>query len=412
MQQEPVTQPKAFKPYTGPRKYIHVSPKRPCRICAKPDWCSYSQNEEVSFCARSTIGADAISKNQGWGIYFHTETARLAAATTTHNGTRPKPNRAHGPQVKLAPLEIRDAVYSELIRLSPVTNFRPALVDAESGLRARGFIESDLPKFGALPETTGDRARLARELRLFALANFRSHAEKLSLNPLLGIPGFWQDKAGAVQLWLNLTEPGPLLIIPYRDEHGLIQACQIRRSGMLEDGLKRYSWLATPNLRCGTSSGTPVHHTFRLETCPPDSPIIITEGALKAEAFFTLRSDAHVIATSGVTCSHNELILSSRNHHAFVGFDADHRENKAVCRHLGRLLAGREQDQSASNLKKSTRVITWERTASRKDKGIDDAALLNIPMRTISIHEWYESLTGEPKDEVDIAWENSGYRPS
>lgn len=410
-QQEQVTHRKTFTPFTGERKYRNVSPKRPCRICSKPDWCSYSINEEVSCCARITAGADAISRN-GWGIFFHTDTARNSAASSSQRTHAKSSRSSRMPEISIAPLEIRHAVYTELIRLSPATNFRSALVEGRSGLLSRGFLERDLPKFGALPEVPSDRACLARELRLFALANFRAYAEKHALNSLLGIPGFWQEKNGAVQLWLNHPENGPLLVIPYRNHEGLIQACQIRRSGILPEGKKPYSWLATPKLRCGVSSGSPIHHTFGPHECPPDSPIIITEGALKAEAFISLRAHSRVVATSGVTCSHPELIHSTQNHVALIGFDADHRENKAVCRSLGRLLAGREQDQATKNKRMETRVIIWERKAGRKDKGIDDAALLGIQMRTISIREWHDSLSGEPKEEVDIAWKDSGYSPS
>ncbi|MFL6335471.1 MAG: hypothetical protein ACJ754_19340, partial [Pyrinomonadaceae bacterium] len=56
-----------FESFDGPRIYKHVKRERPCRICGKTDWCSYSLNEEVSCCARENKGADYVSR-QGWGI--------------------------------------------------------------------------------------------------------------------------------------------------------------------------------------------------------------------------------------------------------------------------------------------------------------------------------------------------------
>src|SRR5215218_4190740 len=64
-----------FKSFDGPRIYKHVKRGRPCRVCGKTDWCSYSLNEEVSCCARENKGADYVSR-QGWGVYFHNKDPR------------------------------------------------------------------------------------------------------------------------------------------------------------------------------------------------------------------------------------------------------------------------------------------------------------------------------------------------
>jgi hypothetical protein len=407
MQQATQARQQKYTPYTGPRDYVHVSPERRCRICGKDDWCSYTRNEEVSFCARITAGANAISKKDRWGIFFHTD-----RNATTQNLPQKKRRIPAAPKVDLAPLEIRHAVYTELLKLSPATNYKKELIESPGGLASRGFPECDFNRFGALPPTIAERSHLARELRLFVLSNFRQYAEKLSLCAVLGIPGFWQENTGAVQLWMRYDENAPLLVIPYRNSEGYIQACQVRRTGKLQEGQKPYSWLATPKLRFGVSSGTPIHHTFLRHTCTDNEPILITEGALKAEAFFALRPLAKVVATSGVSCSHDELIGATRGRRAFIGFDADHRENKAVCRQLGRLIAGREQDTALRRLETDTKIIIWERSLGIKDKGIDDAALLDIPMRSIGIRDWYDSLTGEPKEEVDMVWKDMNFRPA
>ncbi len=45
---------------------------------------------------------------------------------------------------------------------------------------------------------------------------------------MLGIPGFWQERSGVVHIWKPRNYLMPLLVIPYKDANGLIQACQIR----------------------------------------------------------------------------------------------------------------------------------------------------------------------------------------
>jgi hypothetical protein len=395
-----------FKPYTGPRVYKHVSRGRPCRICGKTDWCSYSLNEEVSCCARKNEGADYVSKKERWGIYFHNKDGQAHAPPAASSR---RVNRVP-PATELAPLEVRDAVYRRLIQISPATGHAAELIEGEHGLLSRGFTEEDFPRFGSLPATAAGRSALARELRMFVRGRFPEYAEKTSYAGVIGVPGFWQDKTGAVHLWMETDEAGPMLLIPYRDLAGRIQACQFRRSAGLVGGQKRYSWLSTPAKRKGVSSGTPVHFTFREGECPAGGTVLITEGGLKARAFVKRRPKAKLLATSGVTCAHELLIAGSRGHRALIGFDADHRENKNVCYHLARLIAAREQDAEVHGLETETRVVVWETAEGRKDKGIDDAALLDLQLKSLAVAEWYASLTGPPLEEVTKVWRQMRYQ--
>ncbi len=386
--------------YTDSGKLIAVSAKRKCRVCAHPDWCGYSPNEVISICMRESAGSIKGSKNGGW-VHLHRE----YLVETGNQKPRPK-KRPQAPATDLAPLEIRDAVYSQLIRLSPATRYPSELLQGGNGLLSRGFKPDDASLFGSLPADPAGRDALARELRLFVRGRFPDYSVKTAQAGVVGVPGFWQDKVGAVHLWLAAAEAGPMLVIPYRDLDGRIHACQVRRSGVISEGLKRYSWLATPKYSRGVSSGSPIHFTFRRGECPPDAPIIVTEGALKGEAFVRLRKDAKLVATSGVNCSHDELIAATRGHRVCIAFDADHRTNKAVCRQIARLVAGIHQDASARGAQASTSIVVWETAEGRKDKGIDDAALLRINLSAITIPAWYDSLNPVSREEVDAAWED------
>ena len=394
-----------YRPYAGPRVYKHVSRGRPCRICGKTDWCSYSLNEEVSCCARKSEGADCVSKRERWGIYFHKKEDRPPAPSVS----APRGVKRVPAGTQLAPLEVRDAVYQHLIRISPVTCQASELIEGEHGLLSRGFTAEDFPRFGALPAKAAERSALARELRMFVRGTFPEYAEKTSCAGVVGVPGFWQDKTGTVHLWTEADEAGPMLLIPYRDLAGRIQACQFRRSAGYTGGQKRYSWLSTPAKRRGVSSGTPVHFTFREGECPAGGTVLITEGGLKARAFVKRRPKAKLLATSGVTCAHELLIAGSRGHRALIGFDADHRENKNVCLHLACLIAGRWQDAEVHGLEAETRVVVWETVEGRRDKGIDDAALLGLPLRSLSVAEWYATLSGAPLEQVTKVWREMRY---
>jgi hypothetical protein len=264
-----------------------------------------------------------------------------------------------------------------------------------------------MQNYGALPRTQKERASLARTLNKFVNVRFPEYALRNSHPGVIGVPGFWQDESGNVQLWKPRDYSIPLLVIPYRDDEGRIQACQLRLQGNdLRIGEKKYRWLACPFERRGASSGTPIHFTFKARTLPPGQNVIVTEGALKAQALVSLRPKARVIATSGVSCSHAEIIDAARAYNALIAFDADYKTNPAVARQLARLIAARERDIAAQQLTTTTRIVCW-----RRYKGIDDAVLARVPLETMTILEWISTLDGRPLQEVWGAWDQTKYSP-
>jgi len=84
--------------------------------------------------------------------------------------------------------------------------------------------------------------------------------------------------------------------------------------------------------------------TFTPETLPAGETVVITEGALKAETLVSFRPKARVIATAGVSCSHDQIIEAARPYNVLTAFDADHRTNSALCRQLARLIVQRDKD--------------------------------------------------------------------
>jgi hypothetical protein len=210
--------------------FARANRRRPCAICGKPDWCVYTRDEQVSICMRVSAGAARMNSRGGF-IHIHYD--RSPAPTFDLQ----QPLCEIKPSVNLAPLEVRHAVYSELIRLSPASNYDHELVSGPRGLLSRGFLRKEVMKFGALPPDMSERDRLSYKLSRFVRKHFPSFAQNHRDVLLIGIPGFWQEPTGRVRLWKKVNYDHPFLIIPYKDGEGRIQACQLRAAG--EDAEKK-----------------------------------------------------------------------------------------------------------------------------------------------------------------------------
>jgi hypothetical protein len=379
--------------------FCRVTKYRPCRVCRKPDWCGYTTDEQTSICMRISNGSKGTARNGG-NIFHHN---RLFLVASPRIARKEAP-----PPIEIAPIEIRNAVYEELIRRSPALKYYSQLIDGPSGLLSRGLRESDAQNYGALPRTRKECASLAQALNKFLKVRFPEHTLRSTRAAIIGVPGFSQDETGNIQLGRPRDYNMPLLVIPYRDDEGRIQACQLHlHRNDLRIGEKKYRWLACPFSFRGASSGTPIHFTFNPADLPPRKTVIITEGALKADVLVSLRPNARVIAASGVSCSHSELIGAVRPYNVLIAFDADYKTNPAVARQLARLIAVREQDIAAHELKTTTRIVTWQRY-----KGIDDAIFANAPVETMTILRWISTVEGRTRKDVLEVWEHMGYRPA
>ena len=166
---------------------------------------------------RISAGSRGLSRNGG-NIHVHTEIPFITI--------QPRIQSPMSQSIPLASLEIRDAVFRELIKLSPASNYREELVIGRSGLLSRGLLEQHTTSYGALPPTNQQRAILAGILNDYVRASFPEHAESHSGAGIVGVPGFWQDRSGVVHIWKPRNYLMPRLVIPYKDANGLIQACQ------------------------------------------------------------------------------------------------------------------------------------------------------------------------------------------
>ncbi len=282
------------------------------------------------------------------------------------------------PQSPIAPIEIRDFVYGKLIELSPATRYPGALIAGEKGLLARGLSEHHFGNYGGLPAGSRDRDYIARLLRQ-EINDYFSIASSLR-----GIPGCWEDSRG-VHLWKPKDYLLPRLLIPVADGSGRIQACQMRLPFTAKKRL-RYLWLSSSDLPHGTGSGSPLHFKFRLADLPRDAWIVIVEGVLKADVLHALRPELYIVATPCVTANHATLVELTRGRLVWIAFDQDHYSNETVCFHLASLVARRLRRERTLA---TTRIASWEASV----KGIDDAAVRNLPITSISVQRWLDCLS-------------------
>lgn len=365
-------------------RYKRVSRARPCLICGKPDWCSRTADDSISFCARVTAGADRLSRKDGWGVFYHDS---LKPKTNWESSQNRLGTRKLAEAISPAPLVIRDFVYSSLIRLSPASDYR-VLTHGSKGLLERQLENTQV--YGGLPGTVAERKDLAAKVRLLLNQNFPLFLRQNPLG-LRHVPGFWIDESGETNLWQPKDFAKPFLLIPYRSPAGLIQACQIRLTGKLADDKKRYFWLSLPK-KNSAGSGTPLHFASWKKfgrSNFSELPVLVTEGALKADVVARLRPDFFAVANGGVNCSHDLIVTISHGKMLYLAFDSDYLGNPVVLRQLAKLILLRNVANDSHLITDNTKLLSWD----CKFKGIDDALLNNSDLEVFSINEWVDTLS-------------------
>lgn len=376
----------------GDIRYQRVSRKRPCLICGKPDWCSRTANDSISFCARVTAGADRLSRKERWGVFYHDRTLLDNPFWKTN-----EPRQFYQKQteeIQPAPLEIRDFIYASLLRLSPASKYE-CLTLGQKGLRERGL--EGFSDYGALPCSASDRRDLAAQVRLLLNQTFPAFVRE---NPrgLAHVPGFWINDSGEACLWSEKDFNRPMLLIPYRNPWGKIQSCQIRFSGLINRGQKRYLWLSLPAMQ-SAGSGTPIHYANWREFGADclDRPVLVTEGALKADVVAKFCPQFLTVANSGVGCAHDLLARITRSKKVCLAFDNDYHENPAVIRQLSKLILLISEFEDSKSINKNIVILNWE----RRFKGIDDALLNVAKIDEVSLAKWICDLTTENRKIIE-----------
>ena len=336
-----------------------------------------------------------MSRKEGWGVFYHDRdllNKPFSKSDAPRNHTKPQPI-----EIFPAPLEVRDFIYSTLIRLSPASRFESITTGAK-GLRTRGL--TDYENYGSLPCSADERKNLAAQLRILLNQNFSVFVRE---NPrgIRHIPGFWIDENGVANLWQNRDYPDPLLLIPYRNPAGRIQACQIRFTGAIRPNQKRYLWLSSPTME-SAGSGTPLHFASwkTFGRAKQYQAMLVTEGALKADVTACYLPDYFTLATGGVACSHDLVVNLARGKTLILAFDNDYQDNPAVLRQLAKLLKLRFQSGGDGENQVSTKILGW----SRSQKGIDDAIAQGEKIYARDVSEWFSNLNDNARAVVQKVW--------
>jgi hypothetical protein len=202
-----------------------------------------------------------------------------------------------------------------------------------------------------------------------------------------------------------------MMLIPYREAGGLIQGCQIRFMSGTSKKHPRYVWLSSPEKPNGGGCGTPLHFA-RYDLDCLNKPLLVTEGALKGETVKAFAKGVDIIASAGVTCSHDQIISAARFRSLLIGFDADKTDNRHVARALASLLCLRLLDQEKYRYGCSVRILMWATGVKRAVNGIDDAFLQNIPISQVAPLEWFDALNKRCRSEVERYFKQNGLQNS
>lgn len=351
--------------------YRRVSKKRPCGICGKSDWCSTTTTETISFCARSTLNADRVSR-QGWGVYYHA--GRGSGFDFTRSFYRFSKRKKPQVSLALASPSIRDKVYRKLIELSPASS-NYEIVNGRGGLLERRV--QDFAQYGSLPRTVNERRVLIE--RLVEAFSKEGNGSELSF---AGIPGFWRDVKGTLRLWSEQDSFIDLMLIPFVGPDGLVHACQIRFMRYVPNKSGRYVWLSSSKERSGCGPGAPLHHAD--PHLGSDKPVLVTEGALKAATAQRFLPNRYVVGNSGVATSHREIVETARRKPLEIAFDQDSFTNPHVARALAALVQLRYSDQTSFGYTNDLRILVWD----RRFKGIDEALLAGVRLEHLTVTEW------------------------
>lgn len=267
------------------------------------------------------------------------------------------------------------------MELSPAHSSETILCHPK-GLQSRKLF--DLADYGRLPKSHAKRIDLARKVTARAAGRFPQWSNKGYPH---GIPGFWIDQQSRIQLGSENDVGSELLLIPVLDRSGMIQACQVRPIGEIPKGYSRYFWLSSAGKHMGSSPGSPLH--FAVTSDSKDRAVLVTEGPLKADTAKTFFPKHDIVATSGVSCSHDEIIETTRFRRMDIAFDRDSFANPHVAGALARLISRRYRDQAKQGYVEGMRLLTWDECAN----GLDEALIQGLPIKSIKPDEWFQRLT-------------------
>ena len=243
------------------------------------------------------------------------------------------------PEMPIRPLEDRHNVYFDLLCLLRLNKRH------RENLENRGLSFHHIHQFMYRSIPTDNVFR-------------REVVEKLAAkHNLLGIPGFYIDKYGDVQMYYKKCGG---IFIPVCNSEGYIQGLQMRLDVPPDSEDKKFRWFSSKHFKDGTGAKPWIHivgDTTAKEIC-------LTEGAMKADVTSVLSNGQLFMAVPGVNAIVYlpEIIQELGITKVYEAFDMDKRSNKQV---KDALIALR---QSLDNIGVEWQSCSW----NPQYKGLDD----------------------------------------
>ena len=168
----------------------------------------------------------------------------------------------------LMDLESRHATYNALLSKLSLAK------DHRENLRNRGLTDAEIDRLGYKTTPIAGMSMMAKQLRSEGYY-------------LAGVPGFFRKESGE---WTFIHEARGILI-PVRDQRGLIQGLQIRRDNTEK---RKFRWVSSTDRKDGCKAEGWAHLAGSVS-----EQMILTEGPMKADVIHEL-TGISVIAVPGV----------------------------------------------------------------------------------------------------------------
>lgn len=274
------------------------------------------------------------------------EFLRTGSSSTSGNYKKKKPTRQYVKMAdKVADIRVRHDSYTALLNQLTLTQKH------RENLLGRGLTDADIKRLG-YKSITSD-------------INLTNICQKLTKQGVQfeGVAGFYQTKAG---VWTMDKANG--ILIPFRDEHGLIQGLHIRND---RDTERKFRWVSSSDRLNGCSSKAYTHLVGSLNT----NTVILTEGGMKADIINAL-SGKTVVAISGVSCLQSlestlKILREKGVRHIRTAFDMDYFSNPNVSE------AYEKMTKLVTRLGFSYSTLIWDSNY----KGLDDYLKVMCPKR-------------------------------
>jgi hypothetical protein len=198
------------------RTWHDVSHREPCRICDKPDWCSFSADGTWALCRRLDTGEGIHKVDKSGADYW----LYRMDGHTSRQSIIELPSQPCRARIERADPATLNRIYRALLAALPLSSTH------RQALRQRGLPDVEILRRGYHTLPLSGRAALARRL-----------VDRFGAKVCSTIPGLYVAKHDGRSYWSIAGVSG--LLIPIRNLDARIVALQIRSDNPGSSALSR-----------------------------------------------------------------------------------------------------------------------------------------------------------------------------